>query len=234
MRIRAVEKLKPGDVVARSVVDSKGQVLLHAGVALTQRYISALAAKGFGAIYVKDPECPVDVVPEEDLSPALRAKATRSLKQVFDVVGAHVGALRQRSFNELKKACVSDEMRALTGRDGPLANIQEVVGDVISECLSRNTLAGLVSIRSADDALFAHSLDVCVVALMIARAAGESNLRLRQLATGCLLHDLGKVFLDPKERETTRIRQHTTLGFELLRNGYDPDILAPHVALEHH
>ena len=71
-------------------------------------------------------------------------------------------------------------------------------------------------------------------AIMIARSAGMEGVRLKQLATGCLLHDIGKVFVDAALDPVTKIRQHTLLGYELLRNGENPDILAPHVALEHH
>jgi len=42
------------------------------------------------------------------------------------------------------------------------------------------------------------------------------------------------LFVDPAEEETRRIKHHTVLGYELLRQGDDPDILSPHVAYEHH
>ncbi|MDX9974427.1 MAG: HD domain-containing phosphohydrolase, partial [FCB group bacterium] len=50
-----------------------------------------------------------------------------------------------------------------------------------------------------------------------------------------LLHDIGEVFLEADDTdERRRIRHHTMLGYELLKNCTTEDILAPHVALEHH
>ena len=82
--------------------------------------------------------------------------------------------------------------------------------------------------------MYQHGIDVCVVAIMTGRAVGVQGMRLKSLAVGCLLHDIGMVFVDHAATQIRRVRQHTLLGYELLKNSDDPDILAPHIALEHH
>jgi HD-GYP domain-containing protein (c-di-GMP phosphodiesterase class II) len=42
------------------------------------------------------------------------------------------------------------------------------------------------------------------------------------------------VFVENGATEVQRVRQHTLLGYELLRNAEAADIMSPHVALEHH
>jgi HD-GYP domain-containing protein (c-di-GMP phosphodiesterase class II) len=69
---------------------------------------------------------------------------------------------------------------------------------------------------------------------MIAKAINLPPDRMRQLAVGCLLHDIGKLFVDPHQNRLSQVRQHTLLGYELLKNSTSSDILAPRVALEHH
>ncbi|MBN2311484.1 MAG: HD domain-containing protein [Candidatus Hydrogenedentes bacterium] len=235
MRLESVDKLKPGDVVARPICDDKGQVLLHDGVELKAGYISMLKQKGFNRIYVREADCPVEVEPDEELSPATRSRALAALREGF---GALEGELRnvvkRDSLRDLEDACGSSAMQALLKPTGPIGKISELVAQILEEVLTQPTLAGLRSIKSADSQLYDHSLDVCVAAIMIGHAVGMTNIRLGQLATGCLLHDIGMIFVPEGVSETGRIRQHTLLGFELLRNSPDPDILAPHVALEHH
>jgi len=234
MRILGVDKLKPGLVVGRPVVDEKGAILLHADVVLNDDYINRLKNKGFSRVYIKDPEAATDIAPDEDLDPVIRGRAITAMQKAFDIVGKEVPNLRKDSFDSVKKACGAESMKALMSPSGPFADTLDVAGTILGDVLNQSTLTGLTSIKSRDTELHNHSIDVCVVAIMIAQAAGQPNHRLRQLATGCLLHDIGKIFLDPRVPEQTRVRQHTLLGYEILKNSEDPDILSPHVALEHH
>jgi HD-GYP domain-containing protein (c-di-GMP phosphodiesterase class II) len=147
-----------------------------------------------------------------------------------------LGDLRRQSFSDVRKACASDEMRRLLGDGALLQGVSEAIDTILNEVLSHRTLAGLASIRSADTRLFEHGIDVCVTAIMLGRAVNIPERRLKPLAVGALLHDIGHVFLDPHgdNDPARRVRQHTLLGYELLKHGDNPDILAPHVALEHH
>jgi len=176
----------------------------------------------------------VDAAPDDDLNPVLRAKAMQTMRSVYASLEQELKSVRAQSASDLIEVCSSETIRALMSKSGPLANIDQIISSILDEVLTRSTLSGLTSIKSASEPLHAHSLDVCVVAIMIARSTGMEGVRLRQLATGCLLHDIGKVFVDASLEPITQMRQHTLLGYELLRNSEEPDILAPHVALEHH
>jgi putative nucleotidyltransferase with HDIG domain len=234
MRVVSVSNLVPGLVVGRPVIDDSGQILLNRGVVLSAPYIRALESKGYEHIYVSETELEVIIEGDEDLKPATRARAVQSLRRVFDMIEHQVPNLRDMSFEDLRNVCASDTMRDLLKAGGPFDDIQGVAANILGEILTRSTLAGLTSIKSMDSQLYNHSVDVCVVALMIARAIGLDEPQLKQLATGCLLHDIGKMFVDRNESAVSQIRQHTLLGYELLKNSPNPDILAPHVALEHH
>ncbi len=234
MRLVNVKNLRPGLVVGRVVLDDMGRPLLNSGVQLTENYIKALQLKGFERIYVADPESAVDVPPDEDLDPETRARAFQTLHQSIKTIEKQVTALREKSFDDLKSACGSDSIRTLVSEKGPLANLKSVVDAILDEILTRRTLGGLASIRSADAEIYQHSIDVCVVSIMIGKTAGIRDHHLKPLALGSLLHDIGKVFVDPAADQRRALRQHTLLGYELLKNSDEPDLLAPHVALEHH
>ncbi len=234
MRIVNVENLKPGFVVGRALLDETGRTLLSSGVELTERYIAVLREKGFDRLYIQDPELEEDIPPDEDLDPVTRSRAFQALRGSMETVGKELLDLRDKSFDDVKNACSSDAVRALVGADGPFAQLASVISQILDEVLTRPTLAGLTSIRSADSVIYQHSIDVCITAIMIGRTVGVQESRLRPLATGCLLHDIGAVFVDPNADQRRRLRQHTLLGYELLKESDDPDILAPHIALEHH
>lgn len=234
MRVISLNTLKPGMVLARPILDKEGRTLLHQNVTLTREYIAALRAKGFEKLYVRDPDVKVAVPAEEDITPATRARAFQSLRAVYDGIAKEIGGLKAESYQEIQRAFESDAIRQIISRRGPMARVHEAITSMLDEVLSRQTLAGLSSIRSHDTKLFEHSIDVCVVSVMVGRATGLEQHWLRQLATGALLHDIGKIFIDAPGDRAREIRQHTQLGYELLKHGEDSDILSPHVALEHH
>lgn len=234
MRLINVANLSPGQIVGRPVIDDKGQILLNKGVTLSAGYIQALRAKGYQSVYIADTNVGVNVDGDEDLNPVTRSRAIQTLQKAFDAIEKHVPELREKSFEALSKAFASDSIKALMRKGGAFEGIENSVTEIMNEVLTRSTLAGLASIRSADSQMFHHSVDVCVVAVMIAKAINMPADRMRQLAVGCLLHDIGKLFVDPRQNRVSQVRQHTLLGYELLKNGSTSDILAPRVALEHH
>ncbi len=234
MQLVPIDKIKPGQLVARAVMDTTGRVLLHEGVALTEEYIQALREKGYMRLYVKEPDEAVDVTIEEDVSPAVRARAFQTLREVYTSIEKEVNQLRAESSKDITHAFESESIKALLSDKGPLANILEVVSQILEEVLSRSTLAGLTSIKSADTQMYDHAIDVCALCIMIGSVVGLDYARLRQLATGALLHDIGKIFLEPHVQGRSQIIQHTKLGFELLKSSESADIMAPHVAYEHH
>jgi HD-GYP domain-containing protein (c-di-GMP phosphodiesterase class II) len=73
---------------------------------------------------------------------------------------------------------------------------------------------------------------------------GYTEVKLQELATGALLHDIGKTKIEPalinkraalNEEEKVVMRSHAMLGFDLLRNCQGTMTLpAIHIALQHH
>ncbi len=234
MRIVNVERLKPGFIIGRPLTDENGMVLLNSGVQLTQAYIDALIAKGYSRLYVKDPESLVDVEPEEDITPLLRTRALKAVQECYSSIEKEFADLRGRSMADVKNAIQSDSVKTLMSSSGALGKVSSLVTNIMEEVLNHSTLTGLTSIKSANSKLYEHSIDVCVISIMIGQNVGLNTVKLKQLAMGALLHDIGMVFVEPGVAETRRLRQHTLLGFELLKATDNPDILAPHVALEHH
>lgn len=85
-----------------------------------------------------------------------------------------------------------------------------------------------------------HPLNVAIVAGLIAKKLDYTNTAIEQVVFASLLHDIGKFVLlaeDPSALLTPHeavVAEHTTIGYELLRNELGLDDHIAKVALEHH
>lgn len=219
MRQVGIERVTIGDKLARTIYSSDGQILLGKDVILTAGYISKLRNLGITAIYVKDDRL-ADVVVEDVVSEETRRDAMRSLKEASDII--RMG----KKFDGFK--------------------IKKSVGNIVDEILlNRNLLLDLVEIRSQENYLFAHSLNVCIMATVLGVAYSLDRLRLVDLATGSLMHDFGKIELPQAlvaksesqlaRNEVALLREHPGLGFEAIRKRAEHlSSMVAHVAYQHH
>jgi HD-GYP domain-containing protein (c-di-GMP phosphodiesterase class II) len=233
MRPVLVKNLRPGTVLPQDLVDKEGNIILHEGVRLSEAYIQGIANQGYAELFLRKVEMP-SIEVERNLPVNVQAAATKTLKSAWDEVAANLGELRRETMGAVRKALDSGHVRALMSENGPVGNIPELADTIINQVLSRSLLAGLTTIKSMDMRLHEHSLDVCVIAIMIGKAIGLDKSKLKQLANGCLLHDIGMVFVNAGQSRSTLIRRHTQLGYDLLRKSPDADLLSPFVAYEHH
>lgn len=242
MRRIALRDAQIGMQLARAVYNERGDILLNFGVRLNERYLQELGQRGVRFIYVEDPDTD-DVVIEDVISERVRLLATRDLFRVYSAL--------QQVTEPLQRADATQRRRALHQRDFA-ARVRELPGWedlqrdlelVIEETIGVETFNGITTLRAFDGYTFVHVLDETIVALLIGRRLNLARAQLRELAAGCLLHDIGKVFI-PKEilnkpgrltpEEMAQIREHPRLGYELLRTMRPKEILANHVAYQHH
>lgn len=112
---------------------------------------------------------------------------------------------------------------------------QDLVQSTVSFILaSRSAFAALLDILAFDYTTYTHSVNVCALALVLARQSGITDPReLHALGTGALLHDIGKTkvpdnILNKVEPltpdEMFLIRRHPKWGFDLAK---ETDLLAP-------
>jgi len=214
-----VSELKSGMVTARNVYNAEGRMLLAADKEISASYVRRLNEMGILSIYVRNPffeEVEVPVV----LSEETRIASIQTVKRGFEIVRAQRGVWNVEA---LKLAT------------------HQIVSEIIR---NRQTLVHLTEIRKHDDYTFAHSVDVCSIAVLIAVQTGMNESRLNELAMGALLHDIGKNKIDQvllnkpaqlNEDEMAQVRGHALFGFEILRSA--PNRLtfpSMHVALQHH
>lgn len=234
MKTLDISHLKPGLRVSVPIVDEAGAILLQKGTVLTDEDIQGLKAKGYTYLYVREPADDLAVQSEDEVRAETRARGIKALRQAYEAVKERVDKLRGQMSKDVREVLASESVGPLVSGHGPMSDLPKVVDAILDDVLTRSTVAGLVSIRSTDSGQYDHGVEVCAVAIIIGRAVGLEPSRLRQLATGALVHDIGKLFAEPTDDPVLANKRHTELGYELLKNTEDSDILAPFAAYEHH
>lgn len=214
----AARDIVPGMVTAKSIYSADGRLLLAEGTVFTCQYIRRLQELGVPVVYIRSP-ITADLEIPEILAEETRVRAVASVKQAFE------------DFRSSKKIDIG-QFRQMT---------EEIVDEIIR---NRNAVFHLNDIRMYDDYTFAHSVNVCVLAVLVGVGLQYSPRQLYELGIGALLHDVGKMaiekqILNKPERLTSiemdMMRHHSELGFEILRR-YSSQLswLSIHVAFQHH
>ncbi|TZE83095.1 HD-GYP domain-containing protein [Calorimonas adulescens] len=217
MRKILIEHAKEGDIVARNIFASNGSILLSAGVKLTYKYIEKLQELGIYDIYIED-DLSKDVVIEDVIGEETRIEARKFMAETMEKI-------------KLNKTVNAYEAMRI---------VDNIMDDILA---NQDVMISLTDIRSVNDYTFAHSVNVCVLSLILGTSLGYDHLRLRELGVGALLHDIGKNMipndiinkpgpLTPEEFEL--VKKHTTFGFDILKGNAGISSLTAYVALAHH
>jgi len=232
-----LDSVSDGSTLGRTLFNERGDVLLRRGALLNRRYIESLRDRGFRSLYIADgPDD--DLAPDEIVSEHVRANATASVHRFLNVVAT--ARLDRRSGASAERTMSEEAARALITR---VASLRSVVESVIDEVLQANNLPGLTELKTHDNYTFCHSIEVTITAIMIGRELHFDRAALRELAMGCILHDVGKMFIAPQilnrpgrltKEEMELVKSHPGAGYRFLR-GFQPDAyLINHVAYQHH
>lgn len=218
MRRVSTKNLTLDMIVGRNIYHSDGRILLHAGIRLTDNYILRLEQMGITSVYIKDEYDDDNIKIADVVSEETRIETIKIVKQNFQLLE------QERKIN--------------------IRSVKQMVDNLMDELLSNpNTLVNLTDIRSFDDYTFAHSVNVCILSLMTGITLCFHDLKLKELGTGALLHDIGKIKVardilnkadSLSQEEFKEIKKHTVYGFQILRSYQDLSLLSAHVAFQHH
>lgn len=211
--------LLPGMEVAHPVFTNDGVVLLSKGVMLTDDYIRRLVRRGIPFLYITD-SISEDIYINDVISEGLRVEAGRHVKDI-------ISRLVDKNSESLD-----------------IKRLKSIVSQIVGQLLgNRNMLYDLMDIRSVDDYLYGHSVNVCVLAVMTGVSMGYGQDKLEELAVGALLHDVGKslvplnVLNKPGRltaEEFEEIKKHPEHSLQILRKNHGISSVARVIAYQHH
>ena len=242
MIMLSIDTVKPGMKIGKAIFAEDGQMLIGKGVIINEHYTRRLKSRGVSSIsiYDKDTE---DIEPLENISDMVRGSTLRDVRKLFDTFDDITKEMKGESLDAVTTAITSKQFLDTFRNNPAFTQLQKDVDNIVNELINGEVTLGLNSIKTYDNYTFQHSIDVSMVAVMIGRRIGLNKKRLKELGIGCLLHDIGKVFVPVEivnkpdkltKDEFEIIMRHATIGYELTKGVATIGILPPHVAFQHH
>lgn len=218
MRQITLLEVVPNMTLARSIMNSKGQILLVSGITLTKEYIRKLQLLGIDSIFINDAQYDDIIIPEY-ISLETQQRALAILTATMEKIhkdGTFV-------FNE----------------------ISTIATDIVEELVIQSDVTiHLTGIATYDDYTLAHSLNCAIYTALLARFCDFSIPQIKVITCGALLHDMGKTMIDKailnkpsalEDCEFTIMKEHSALGFNLLtKQRLEISSLVAHMAWQHH
>jgi HD-GYP domain-containing protein (c-di-GMP phosphodiesterase class II) len=225
MRLVPVECVKPNTVIAKTLYDLDGRVLVRSGVVLSKGILDRIKNLNILSIYIIDEYSSGEI--HDIIKPELRQKAISTIKEAF---------------SNINRLTVADKFSK--SESVYFNNIENMAESLIENVLSNDSvLISLVDIRSMDNYVYSHSVNVAVISLTLGIALKLSKRQLHYLCIGSLLHDVGKSFI-PKEilmkkeeltsDETLLLQKHSNLGYKYLSDSYTLSAHSKIIAVQHH
>ena len=236
----SIDELKEGMVVAESIFDNTGTLLIAAGFKIKQNVIDMLKRRGYQKIAISV-EGTEGVVPEFVISRQIQREMTamidhssKNIKTFFK----EAQDIKTDIFENIKKSktAISDIVR----KTDMLGVISKVIDDVLTEPW---TVVNLANLQQSGLGLYDHSINVTIISLCIGSKYHFSADEMKQLGLGALNYDLGLLAV-PQEilvkegvltgKENQILQQHTTYGYLMLSENVIIPPTSSLVAYAHH
>lgn len=216
--------------------------MLARGTVLNDAFIASIQKRGYHFVYVLDGIAD-DVEPLGLISQRLRSTTVRNLNAMFELMTDAVRPVAETAAEEGAHVLTALPVKLGTAVERQIARLESDVEHLLDEAFEAQILQGVASLKSHDNYTFEHSVDVAFYGVMLGRRLALDHEYLKDLALGCLLHDIGKMYVDElilnkpgrlSESEFRHVKRHTVLGFQLIRQMPLDTPRPAHIALQHH
>jgi len=233
--------LQPGMITASRVVTPNGQVIIQRGVTLDKRLIARLNFYSIDHVMVEDIDVkPVDV-PEEKVELPEFAKDTTSAFtysvnpkfQKFQLAYSQKIVQLKEDLNKILITPDFDSKKFLVN------SLDELTAEKLTPIELFDTLHHL---RQMDDSIYAHSINVALIARILGTWLKYDRETLDMLTVAGLLHDIGKIKVPESilnkpgklsDTEFEIVRMHPKLGYDSLQP-LNIESMIKDVVLHHH
>lgn len=222
---------KAGMILSKDVFTQKGVVLVPSGTTLTDSIIERIISSNIPSVWISDggPNIDSSIENSSDIySPLENSPAMKEAKKEYTVKIEKV----KKIFSDFSEGNNLDK------------DAKEIVASTINfDKHSGDLLRCMRQLRSIDNYIFQHSLNVSSLCFLIGQWMNLSQTQLEELTLAGLVHDIGKTKIDPailnKKSNLTKgdvleIQKHSEYGYQILKEHthYSDDILK--AVLMHH
>lgn len=222
MKYELVRNLKSQEILAKSVYDESGKILLVQGIKLTKGHISKMKQNLIYFVYIEEEETGALHLTNEVLS-------LNKLVQVKDEIIVQLPNI----FNDLMDGSPSTIEHSLE-------RIDTFIDSIIAE---KEININLFELKKYDNYTYIHCIDTGIMAIILGRTLEMNKSELKQLGYGAMLHDIGKLKIDQgiinkqgklTTEEFNEIRKHPVYGYNALKEAGIGDITILNSVISHH
>ena len=220
------KNLRAGDVTSETLYDERMRVLLRSGRELSSRAIDMIKKLGYKGIYIENPESErrEDIpLPEPLLDNESMLRMAARIREML--------------------ARVTKEGSQIAKFINVMAGDVEDIVAVMKERADHHALTyEMYDMRMASNWLYYHSISTCILSAGISIMLGYTDEKVRSIALGGMLHDIGKTFLgaglyekvDITDDERELLRTHPEQMFRLLQRVTILPIDTTYAVWQHH
>ena len=261
----SVNRLQTGMVIAKPIVTKRGQTIASAGTSLTSQLIAKLSFYRIQTVMIDESSIPLEIreqaIPLDVAESKTEAPAKRSVtEQKTEAPQPQVHPIETTSHRQRIQS--TPQFQAFqTSYTRNMISLKEdfdliVAGQVDDACnhllseaaslfASKTSLElfdMIHTMRSVDDSIYAHSLNVALISRAIGKWLQLSKEDLNTLTLAGLLHDIGKTQIPTEilnkqgkltDEEFDIIRSHAKAGHKILKDT-NLDLRIKLAALQHH
>lgn len=197
MQFVKIEDLKPGMRMARPIYSKKGVLLFERDSKLNQNGIDSIKNFGLIGLFVLEPAEPAPPMTPADIE--------------FE------------RFQTVKSFEIQDELEGILA--GKVTRLPFIVADIIKSYGNLDKKINFVqSLRTKEDYIYRHSLNVAMLAALIGHKYGLRLEEMNEVVTSAIVHDIGKLSApdDLRDKEEMSasdyiaLEQYQAQGFEIL------------------
>ncbi len=239
----SINEVKEGMVLGRSIYLPRGDLLLAAGYKIKQSYIQKLKSMGFHYVYVNE-KGTEDIIPEDIIAEQVMREAEvavgKSYKGLEDL--EIVKRAMQDNFRSFEREIEKnkDKFKEIIVPPAVKETLTQIIDKIIE---NPNVVLNLSSLKSVDDYLYQHAINVTIMSLSLAKIFNFTREEMEDLAMGAICFDIGMIAVpkeivrkrgDLSEEEFNVMREHTTYGHLMLSQVGTLPPTSSVIALQHH
>lgn len=227
--------LKNGMVIDQAIIDRSGRILIARKTVLDDFLIDALQKMKISGVYVREGE--EDAEEQIEIAP----ETLKTIEKIRVADSARV------MLSESVKQRVTQGIQYLyTDVTSPdfMSTAEDVTNSLLDAIQENDAVAMNVdALKVSDEYTFKHSVDVATIAMLIAKQSGMQKSDVYNVGIAGLLHDVGKSKIPTDmlnkagkltEQEFEFMKQHTLLGYQILKEKSDVGQEIMLAVLQHH
>ncbi|MCC5912585.1 MAG: HD-GYP domain-containing protein, partial [Clostridiaceae bacterium] len=193
--------LLPEMTLAKGIYDHEGKLLIESGMKLKKSYIDKFKKYNIDHVYIQW---------EKDYHEEI-------INVIAEETKLEVLNLAKNTINNLDTTINID-----------ISKMKSIINKLIEDFMKdKGILLNLTDIRRIDEYTLGHSVNVCLLSLVVGIACNLNKEDLQTLGIGALLHDIGKIHIDNNilnkpsnltDGEYEKIKSHSLLGYEIAKN----------------